>query len=89
LFPRFSLLGYWIGASPGVTTLVLFLAFTMSVLFVCLGIVGEYLIVLLQEIKKRPSAIVADIIGQVRANESAYSMVEATSPDSAQGVTVR
>jgi glycosyltransferase involved in cell wall biosynthesis len=78
LFPRFSLLGYWVGANAGTATVLVFLAFALSVLFVCLGILGEYLIVLLQEIKKRPAAIVASVIGDVRPHESAYGIVEAT-----------
>jgi glycosyltransferase involved in cell wall biosynthesis len=80
LFPRFSLLGYWVGANAGTATVLVFLAFALSVLFVCLGILGEYLIVLLQEIKKRPAAIVAAVIGEVRPQESAYGVLEAATP---------
>lgn len=78
LFPRFSLLGYWVGANAGTATVLVFLAFALSVLFVCLGIVGEYLIVLLQEIKKRPAAIVSSMVGDVQPLEAAYGLLEAT-----------
>src|SRR5207253_1769384 len=55
LFPNFTVLGYWVGANPGTATLLCFLAFVFSILFVCIGIIGEYLIVLLQEAKGRPT----------------------------------
>ena len=84
LFPRFTLLGYWVGANPGTATLLVFLSFTLSVLFVCLGIIGEYLVLLLQEIKKRPAAIVASVIGEVRPYDSAYALLDV----SATAVTV-
>jgi polyisoprenyl-phosphate glycosyltransferase len=84
LFPRFSLLGYWVGANAGTATVLVFLAFALSVLFVCLGIVGEYLIVLLQEIKKRPAAIVSTTVGDVRPLEAAYGLLEATRPSASR-----
>jgi glycosyltransferase involved in cell wall biosynthesis len=83
LFPRFSLLGYWVGANAGTATVLVFLAFALSVLFVRLGFLGEYLIVLLQEIKKRPPAIVASVVGQVRPMDAAYGIVEAIKPAAA------
>jgi glycosyltransferase involved in cell wall biosynthesis len=83
LFPRFSLLGYWVGANAGTATVLVFLAFALSVLFVCVGILGEYLIVLLQEIKKRPAAIVAMVVGDLQPLDAAYSLLEATQPPAA------
>ncbi len=79
LLPRFTLLGYWVGANPGTATLLVFLAFTLSVLFICLGIIGEYLVLLLHEIKKRPSAIVASVVGELRPYESAYALLDVSS----------
>jgi dolichol-phosphate mannosyltransferase len=76
LFPRFTLFHYWVGQSPGVATLLVFIAFALSVLFLCLGIVGEYLIVLLHEIKRRPSAIVMAAVGDVTFRECAYSIAD-------------
>jgi polyisoprenyl-phosphate glycosyltransferase len=78
LFRRFSLLGYWVGANAGTATVLVFLAFALSVLFVCVGIVGEYLIVLLQEIKRRPAAIVASVIGDLHPLDAAYGLLEAS-----------
>lgn len=78
LFPRITLFGYWIGANPGVATILVFSSFAVSVLFVCLGIVGEYLIVLLQELKRRPAGIVASIVGEIHPLEVAYPLVHAT-----------
>jgi polyisoprenyl-phosphate glycosyltransferase len=75
LFPHATLFGYWVGANAGIATVLLFLAFTLSILFLCLGIVGEYLIVLLQEIKRRPAAIIAAVTGDLRPIETAYSTI--------------
>lgn len=88
LFPRITLFGFWIGANPGVATILVFSSFAVSVLFVCLGIVGEYLIVLLQELKRRPAAIVASVIGEILPHEAAYPLVQATQVPLAR-VTVR
>jgi polyisoprenyl-phosphate glycosyltransferase len=57
-FPKFTLFGYYIGANPGTTTIVVLLLFIGSLLFLCLGIIGEYLGVVVKEIKRRPIAIV-------------------------------
>src|SRR5262249_5242632 len=46
LFPKFTILGYWVGANAGVTSILLFGAFVTSVMFLCLGIMGEYMIVM-------------------------------------------
>jgi len=89
IFPGFTLFGFWIGASQGIATLVVFLSFTLSVLFVCLGIVGEFLIVLLQEIKRRPAAIIDSVIGELSPHESAYSLVQATTHAPIESISVR
>jgi glycosyltransferase involved in cell wall biosynthesis len=83
IFPRFSLLGYWVGANAGTATVLVFLAFALSVLFVCVGILGEYLIVVLQEIKRRPAGIVASVVGEARPLDAAYGLLEATRPPAA------
>jgi dolichol-phosphate mannosyltransferase len=80
VFPRVTVLGYWIGANPGITTLLCFLALVFSVLFFSLGIIGEYLVVLLQEVKGRPTAIVAGVIGPVRKNISAEHVIDLSGP---------
>jgi polyisoprenyl-phosphate glycosyltransferase len=89
LFPRFTLLGYWVGANPGTASLLVFLSFTLSVLFVCLGIIGEYLVLLLQEIKKRPAAIVASVIGEMQPYDSAYALLDVSEQPTLWSVTAR
>lgn len=59
LVPSFSIFGYYVGANPGTTTILLYFSFVSSMLFFCLGIIGEYLVLLVREAKRRPSAIVA------------------------------
>ena len=59
LMPRFSLFGYYVGADPGTTTILLYFSLVSSMLFFCLGIIGEYMVILVHETKRRPSAIVA------------------------------
>jgi len=70
LFPKFTLLNYWIGARPGTTTVVVVLMALSSMLFLCLGILGEYLIVMLKELKRRPTAIARSLIGDLKPNAS-------------------
>lgn len=82
LFPSFALFGYWVGANPGVATILVFSSFALSILFVCLGIVGEYLIVLLQEIKCRPAAIIASGVGRLEPRETAYPVLNRVSETS-------
>ena len=89
LFPRFTVLGYWVGANPGTATLLVFLAFTLSVLFVCLGIIGEYLVLLTQEMKRRPAAIIASAIGDVRPYDSAYTLLDSSIQPPVWTVTAR
>lgn len=67
-FPKFTLVGYWVGANPGVTTVLCFLALIASILFVSVGIIGEYLGVLLQEVKRRPTAVVESVLGDLEKN---------------------
>jgi len=73
-FPKFTLLGYWIGANTGVTTIVVFLSLFASVLFLSVGIIGEYLAVLLQEVKRRPTAVVESALGDLQKDALAASV---------------
>jgi len=75
--PRFTFFSYWVGANPGTTTILIFGAFISSILFLCLGIIGEYLVVMLQEIKRRPTAIVQSVLGDVSKNAPGYSVAQA------------
>ncbi|PWU07266.1 MAG: glycosyltransferase [Terriglobia bacterium] len=71
LLPHLTLFGFWIGANPGVTTLACFLAFVFSILFLSIGIIGEYLAVLLQEVKRRPTAVVESVVGDLEKHSLA------------------
>ncbi len=75
LFPKFSLLGYWVGGNQGLATVLIFGAFLSSILFLCFGIIGEYLVVMFQEIKRRPTAVVESVLGTVESLPVAYSLV--------------
>ena len=63
LFPRFTLFGYNVGVNPGIATLVITFSTFSSLIFLCLATIGEYLALIVKEIKSRPVAIVADQIG--------------------------
>ena len=49
------------GAPSGYATLVIFLCFMFAILFLILGIIGEYLAIMFSEIKDRPSYIIENI----------------------------
>lgn len=70
-FPHFTILSYWIGANPGTTTIILYLSIVSSMLFFCLGIMGEYLVVMLKELKRRPTAIAHVLVGELSQQGSA------------------
>jgi len=55
--------GYYIGASPGTTTLALLILGAFAALFFCLGIIGEYIALIVIEVKGRPSVIVENALG--------------------------
>jgi glycosyltransferase involved in cell wall biosynthesis len=59
--PSFRPFGYDINANPGTATMVLYLSFIASALFFCLGILGEYLAVVIREVKRRPVTVVAEV----------------------------
>ena len=73
-FPKFTLFGYYIGANPGTTTIVILLLFIGSLLFLCLGILGEYLGIVMKEVKRRPIAIVQHRVG-IKASPSNSSLI--------------
>jgi hypothetical protein len=79
LVPEVTVLGYWVGANPGIATILCFLSMTVSVLFLCIGVLGEYLVVLLQEVKCRPTAIVEAALGDLRKSEAADQVVDCAS----------
>lgn len=69
LFPSFTVFGYSIGASPGTATIVILICLVSAMNFFCLGIMGQYLAIVLREAKRRPQAIVQQIIGDLPAND--------------------
>lgn len=51
-----------VGAPGGYTTIIVVLCFMFTVLFFLLGIIGEYLSIILGEVRKRPIYLVRDIV---------------------------
>ena len=51
------------GAPSGYATIIIVLCFMFAMLFVILGIIGEYIAILFAELKDRPIYIVKDIMG--------------------------
>ena len=49
--------------APGITTIVVLLSFLFGMLFLILGVIGEYLARIYDEVKGRPTFIVKDMIG--------------------------
>jgi polyisoprenyl-phosphate glycosyltransferase len=74
LVPGFTLFGYSVGASPGVTTIVILVLLVSAINFFCLAIIGEYLALVLREVKRRPQAIIREVIGDVRRQEVAFPL---------------
>ena len=62
LFPEIFPWGYALGANPGIATLAILVTLLGSMILICLGVIGEYVNLLVKEIKGRPGAIVSEII---------------------------
>lgn len=62
-FPNLGFFGYYVGQNPGTTTLAIIILLLGSLLFLCLGILGEYMIVIVKELKARPAAIIRELVG--------------------------
>lgn len=62
VYPAFTILGYNIGANPGIATVAILMLLISSCIMASLGIIGEYLSVVLVEVKRRPQALVSAII---------------------------
>lgn len=78
-FPRFTLFGYYVGANPGTTTVVILLLLIGSLLFLCIGILGEYLGIVMKEVKRRPIAIVQHQLG-IKTSAPHYGLVLEADP---------
>jgi polyisoprenyl-phosphate glycosyltransferase len=74
LVPGFTLFGYSVGASRGVATIVILVSLVSAINFFCLAIIGQYLSLVLREVKRRPQAIVQQLIGDVRRQRVAYPL---------------
>ncbi len=57
--------GGMLNLDPSLTFLFLYVSFVTSMMFLCLGVLGEYISVLILEIKQRPTAIVRHAVGEV------------------------
>jgi len=62
LFPELFPWGYSLRANPGVATLAILMTLIGSIILICLGVIGEYVNLLVKEIKGRPGVIVAEVI---------------------------
>ena len=58
-----------VGAPGGYTTIIVVICFMFTVLFFLLGIIGEYLSVILGEIRRRPIYLVRDTVNLERAGK--------------------
>jgi polyisoprenyl-phosphate glycosyltransferase len=76
VFPEFTLFGYSLAASPGVATTVILLGLVSATNFFCLGIIGQYLALVLREVKRRPQAIVDQVIGAPTRQQVAFPLDE-------------
>ena len=76
LLPEFTLFGYAIGARPGTATTVILVLLISAINFLCLGIIGQYLALVLREVKRRPQAIVGQVMGTLQRQRVAYPLSE-------------
>jgi dolichol-phosphate mannosyltransferase len=54
-----------ISSDPWIAALFLYVSFLASMMFLCLGVLGEYVSVIVWEVKRRPAAIVRHTLGGV------------------------
>ena len=71
-FPSFTLFGYSVGANPGVTTIVILVLLTSAFNFLCLGIMGQYLALVVREVKRRPQSVVREVVGDLQRKRVAF-----------------
>jgi glycosyltransferase involved in cell wall biosynthesis len=72
LFPSFTVFGYSVGANPGVATIVILVLLTSAFNFLCLGIIGQYLALVVREVKRRPQSVVLRTVGQLQRQRIAF-----------------
>ena len=61
--PQIFPFGYNLNANPGLTTIAILISLIGSMILISIGILGEYIGVLLDEIKARPVALAKELIG--------------------------
>lgn len=76
IFSGFTLFGYSLSASPGIATTVILLGLVSAINFFCLGIMGQYLALVLREVKRRPQAIVDQTFGALSRQQVAFPLGE-------------
>lgn len=65
LFPELLPFGYRISEGTGIATVVLYGSLIASMIFFCLGIMGEYMAVVVKEVKRRPIALVMETTSEL------------------------
>ena len=63
LVPQLFPFGYNLNVSPGLASIAILISLIGSMTLICMGILGEYIGVVLTEIKGRPSALAKEFIG--------------------------
>ncbi|MBV9489983.1 MAG: glycosyltransferase family 2 protein [Verrucomicrobia bacterium] len=80
VFPGFSPFGYSVRANPGTATIVILITSMSAINFLCLGIIGQYLAILLKEVKQRPQAVVQALVGDLAGQPVAYRLSPPSRP---------
>jgi dolichol-phosphate mannosyltransferase len=62
-FPELFPFGYNLNINPGLISIAILVTLIGSMILLCIGILGEYIGVLLSEIKARPVALTKELIG--------------------------
>jgi glycosyltransferase involved in cell wall biosynthesis len=76
IFPRFTVFGYSVGANPGVATIVILVLLTSAFNFLCLGIMGQYLALVVREVKRRPQSVVREVVGDLEEQGVAFPITK-------------
>ena len=80
--PWFRPFGYYVGEHAGTTTLVILVSLLAASGFVCLGIIGEYLALVVREVKARPMALVLETTGGLVPREESVGPFDVPSHES-------
>lgn len=72
-FPQVTILGYNIGSNAGAMTIISIVSLSGAATMFCLGIIGEYLALIYEELKRRPVALVSRKIGAISDRQTSAS----------------